>query len=115
MIKIADVCGINGEVSATFKNIYELYEREINFDKPHNIYLYDDIVLSEQVKEELEDRFGKLDDKILIYMYEEWFDYLAKSLGIQSVKQLENLIEIEIPEDVSNKVHGDKLFLEIKV
>ncbi len=53
MIKIADVCGINGEAFDTFKNIYELYEREINSDNPHNIYLYDDIILNEQVKEEL--------------------------------------------------------------
>ena len=67
----------------------------------------------EQVKEELEDRFGNLDDKILIYMYEEWFDYLAKSLGINNVKQTDNMIEIEIPENISNQVHGDKLFLEI--
>ena len=66
-----------------------------------------------QVKSELEDRFGKLSDNIIIYMYEEWFEHLCKRLKIIKVNQQYNSIEIEIPEDISNNVQGDKLFLEI--
>jgi len=65
------------------------------------------------VKEELEDRFGKLNDNILIYMYEEWFEHLSNELGIERVNQQYNAIEIELPEDISNRIQGDKLFLEI--
>ena len=35
-----------------------------------------------KVKEELEDRFGKVDETMIIYMYEEWFEKLAKTLNI---------------------------------
>lgn len=66
-----------------------------------------------EIKSELEDRFGKLDEKIIIYMYEEWFDHLAKKIEVSNVKQTGNFVEIEIPSDISSKVHGDKLFLEL--
>ena len=65
-----------------------------------------------QIKEELEDRFGKVSEEIIIYMYEEWFEKLAKSLNIKRVIQNRNLIELELPEDISNKIKADKLFLE---
>ncbi len=45
-------------------------------------------------------------------MYEEWFEKLAKSLNIKRVIQNRNLIELELPEDISNKIKADKLFLE---
>ena len=64
------------------------------------------------LKEELEDRFGKVSEEIIIYMYEEWFEKLAKSLNIKRVIQNRNLIELELPEDISNKIKADKLFLE---
>ena len=64
-----------------------------------------------RVKHELEDRFGKLDEKIVIYMYEEWFEKLALRLNISKVVQNSNYIEIYIPRDVSEKVDGEKLFM----
>ncbi len=62
------------------------------------------------VKKELEDRFGKLDDELIIYMYEEWFDKIARSLGIENVIRTNNSVDIELPEDVSQKVDGNELF-----
>ena len=38
-----------------------------------------------KVKAELEDRFGKLDEDVLVYMYEEWFTHMAKSLVHQRI------------------------------
>ena len=61
---------------------------------------------------ELEDRFGKVNEDILIYMYEEWFEKLAKTLNITRVLQTDRLIEIELPEELSNNIKADKLFLE---
>ena len=65
----------------------------------------------QEVKREIEDRFGKLPNNLLIYMYEEWFEKLAQKLNIVKVFQTDKIIEIELPEDISNKVKGDKLFL----
>ena len=65
-----------------------------------------------EVKEELEDRFGKLSDEMLIYMYEEWFEKLAQKLGIVNVIDSEKNVDIELPQQVSSKLKGDKLFVE---
>lgn len=65
-----------------------------------------------KVKEELEDRFGKVDETMLIYMYEEWFEKLARSLNITKVTQTERFVEIELPEELSSNIKADKLFLE---
>ncbi|MBQ3021572.1 MAG: transcription-repair coupling factor [Bacilli bacterium] len=67
----------------------------------------------EKVKNEIQDRFGKLNDDIIYYMYEEWFQNEADSLNIKNVKYLNKYVEIEFPEEVSNKVDGEKLFLQI--
>ena len=64
------------------------------------------------IKDELEDRFGKLSDEIIIYMYEEWFEKLAKSLGINNVVDTEKFVDITLPASISNKIKGDDLFIE---
>ena len=65
-----------------------------------------------RIKEELEDRFGKIDETIMIYMFEEWFEKLARSLNITKVNQTSRSIEIELPEELSSHIKADKLFLE---
>ncbi len=65
-----------------------------------------------KVKAILIDRFGKITDDMEIYMYEEWFEKLAKQLNITQVRETEKAIEIEIPSEISTKLKGDKLFLE---
>ena len=66
----------------------------------------------QNVKSTLEDRFGKVSENLENYMYEEWFEKIAKKLGITKVKQTDRLIEIELPEDLSNVIKGDKLLYE---
>lgn len=66
----------------------------------------------DRIKEELEDRFGKLDETMIIYMYEEWFEKLANALNIKRVTQTKTYIELELPEELSNNIKADKLFLE---
>ncbi len=65
-----------------------------------------------EVKLELEDRFGKLDDNLIIYMYEEWFEKLAKDKHVDSVKETKNFIELIFDEEYSNKIDGEKVFEE---
>ena len=65
------------------------------------------------IKDELEDRFGKLSDELIIYMYEEWFEKLAKSLDVQSVIDDEKGVSVQLSQDISAKLKGDDLFLEV--
>ena len=62
------------------------------------------------IKKELEDRFGKLDEKVITYMYEEWFESLAKKNQIEEVHQTKNFIELIFSEEMSNKIDGESLF-----
>jgi len=63
-----------------------------------------------EVKSEIEDRFGKIDEQLIIYMYEEWFEKLAKQKHIEIVKENKNFIELIIDEEHSSLVDGEKLF-----
>lgn len=65
-----------------------------------------------EIKNELEDRFGKVTADMLVYMYEEWFEKLAKKYNIKQVVQTDRSIEITLPEDVSSNIKGDKLLIE---
>ena len=64
-----------------------------------------------EVKAELEDRFGKLDEDIIIYMYEEWFEALAYKVGIFKVKQTNQYIELYFSKEASSKINGEELFV----
>ena len=66
-----------------------------------------------KVKNELIDRFGKIDEKIEIYMYEEWFEKLAQKLNINNVVQTKTYVELYLPPEVSSQINGEKLFLRI--
>ena len=65
-----------------------------------------------KVKDELEDRFGKLSEELIIYMYEEWFEKLAKSLDIEEVIDGKNSVDMTLPGSVSSKIDGEELFNE---
>ena len=77
--------------------------------KINEIDSYDKLL---EVKKELEDRFGKVDEKVIIYMYEEWFETLAKKYQVEEVHQTKNYIELIFSEEISNKIDGEKLFLD---
>ena len=77
--------------------------------KINEIDSYDKLVA---IKEELEDRFGKINDNIEIYMYEEWFEKIALKLNIKNVKQNDHFVEVTIPSEIVEKVKFDKIFME---
>ncbi len=62
----------------------------------------------EKTRQELEDRFGKLNEDMIIYMYEEWFEKLVKKLNIKRVHQTKNTIEVTI--SASQIKDGENLF-----
>jgi len=64
------------------------------------------------IKDELEDRFGKVSEDLIIYMYEEWFEKLAKKLKISRVLQTKNSIELVFPKDVVEKINTEEVFMD---
>lgn len=65
-----------------------------------------------EVQEDLEDRFGKLDETIIIYMYQEWFEKMAKELEIEKVTSTRNSIELVFSKNMTSKIDGEKLFMD---
>ena len=65
-----------------------------------------------KVKQELEDRFGKLSDDLIIYMHEELFEKEAQNLNIKNIKQTKNSVEITLDKELTNKIDGEFLFFE---
>ena len=66
----------------------------------------------DEVKVELEDRFGKINEDIIIYMYEEWFEKLATKVKISNVHQTKNSIELVFQMDVVAKMDTEELFMD---
>ena len=65
-----------------------------------------------RIKKELEDRFGKLSEDLIIYMYEEWFENLAKKLNVKKVKQTRNSIEVYFTEEAAKNIDMEKAFMD---
>lgn len=64
-----------------------------------------------EIKSNIEDRFGKVSEDLVIYMYEQWFESLSKKLDVKKVKQMGNQIEIIFGKEITKKIDGDKLFM----
>jgi len=88
-----------------------VYEDDIKIEIHKKINSIDSMEKLISVKEELEDRFGKLDEDIIIYMYEEWFEKLAKKVDIKNVHQNKNSIELVFAEKFVKNIDTEKLFI----
>ena len=64
----------------------------------------------EDLKNELEDRFGKLDFDLLIYMYEKLFKKQLHIIGGHKVNKYKDGFEIIISKEKSQEIDGAKLF-----
>ncbi len=98
-------------VETTIDDTY-VDDEQIKIEIHQKINEIDSITKLNQVKEELEDRFGKISKEIEIYMYEEWFEKLTQKINITKVTQTPRFVEIELPEAISNQIKADKLFME---
>lgn len=88
-------------------------DEDIKIEIHQKINEIDSLTTLNNIKYELEDRFGKISDKLEIYMYEEWFEKIAHDLSIVTVTQNSREIEVELPQNISEQLSGDKLFLSI--
>lgn len=66
----------------------------------------------QNVKNELEDRFGKIDESIEIYMLEKCTENLLETLKIKNIIQLQNRVTLVLPEEISDQIDGEKLFIQ---
>ena len=66
----------------------------------------------EEVKRELEDRFGRINEDITIYMYEQLFEHMANNLNIKNILQSSQKIEIIFEKETTDKINGEKLFMD---
>ena len=88
-----------------------VYEDDIKIEIHKKINSIDSMEKLISVREELEDRFGKLDENIIIYMYEEWFEKLAKKVDIKNVHQNKNSIELVFAEKFVKNIDTEELFI----
>ena len=63
------------------------------------------------VQNELEDRFGKLNEEVIVYMYSEWFEKQAKKLGIENVMQNNLYVELFLNKNIVDKLNVSDIFV----
>ena len=100
------------EVSTTIDDNY-VEEEDLKIEIHKKINSIDSKEKFEEIKKELEDRFGNLSEEVIIYMYEELFEHFANDLNIKKVSQTKNFISITLPMELSNNIDGDKLFIRV--
>ena len=89
-----------------------VFENELKIEIHKLINSIDSYEKLVDVKKELEDRFGKIDKEMEIYMYEEWFEKIARKVGIIKINENQTKVEIILNKEQSAKVDGEKLFME---
>ena len=65
----------------------------------------------EQIKDEI-DRFGKLDDDMIIYMNEELFEKLMKKQGVDKINDNNMYIELIFNSEKSNSINYQDFFIK---
>ncbi|MEG2311279.1 MAG: transcription-repair coupling factor, partial [Bacilli bacterium] len=103
---------INVETTVDSKIVMEEELKIEIHQKINMIKNYDELC---EIRMELEDRFGKLPENIIVYMYEKLFESLASILGITNVNQTNNFIQIILPKELTNKVDGKNLFMDVSL
>lgn len=64
-----------------------------------------------EVKQELEDRFGKINEEVEIYMYSEWFEKQVKDLKINDVTENNLYVELSLNKEIVEKIDPSELFV----
>lgn len=88
-------------------------EEDLKIEIHKKINSIDSVDKLNEIKKELEDRFGNLDDNVIIYMYEELFEKQIKELNIKNVNQTKNFIAITFNKELSSKIDGENLFMDV--
>lgn len=67
----------------------------------------------EEIKIQLEDRFGKIAPNLEIYMYEQLFENMAYRIPIEKVKQTKTFIELTINSKQVKIIDGESFFFKV--
>ena len=100
------------EVETTIDDKYAK-EEELKIEIHKKINKIDSMDLLNATKIELEDRFGTLDENVIIYMYEELFEKEMNKLNIKKVNQTKNFISITLSQELTKKINGELLFMDV--
>ena len=100
------------EVDTTIEDKY-VKDEEVKIEIHKLINTIDSKQKLNEVRQEIEDRFGKIDEKLEIYMHEEWLEKLMAKQNIKNVRQTKNFIEIPLDRNEANKINGEELFYEL--
>ena len=100
------------EVSNNISDDY-VEEEDLKIEIHKKISEIDSIEKLNNLKDELEDRFGKLNERIIIYMHEQIFEKKAKELSITNIRQTKNSVTITLPKEYNDTLDGDKLFVDV--
>lgn len=60
--------------------------------------------------DEYTNRYGKLDEDVILYMEEKYLEYQLKKLGVESFKEGTDEIRIVFDEEISSKMNFQKIF-----
>ena len=99
------------DVSTHISDDY-IFDDDLKIEIHKRINDIDSMEILNSVKVELEDRFGKISEDIIIYMHEELFEKMAKKLEIVDVRQTKNFIELVFSSEMTEKIDGEKLFID---
>ncbi len=87
-------------------------EDDLKIEIHQKINQIDSYETLQDVKKEIEDRFGKISESINIYMYEEWFEKIAKEKGIEKVNQTKLAIEFVFSKEKSKEMVVNDIFMK---
>ncbi len=100
------------EVETTIDDKYAK-EEDLKIEIHQKINKIASIESLNKTKEELEDRFGVLDENVIIYMYEELFEKEIRALKVKSVNQTKNFVAITLSKELTKNINGELLFLDV--
>ncbi len=102
------------EVENHIKDDY-VKDEELKIELHKKINEIDSYEKLNKVRKEIEDRFGKIDEKLEIYMYSELFENRARNLSITNIKQTNLYIEILFGENDIKRMNVGKLFMNVSL
>lgn len=98
-------------VNTHIKNSY-VDDEDLKIEIHRLINSIDSFSSLENIRDLLEDRFGRIDADMDVYMHEEWFEKLANRVRVKNVRETKNYIEILFDKEVVKTFDTEKLFVD---
>lgn len=89
-----------------------VYDDDLKIEIHKLINSIDSLDAFTKVKQEIEDRFGKVDENVIFYMYEEWFEKLCDKYHVEKINQTKNFVEMIFSEEITKNIDIEKLFVD---